>query len=67
MSYSYNTNEYEFCGFRLPCGICRMTNLECFKVKKPSAPNYTTHITGTTSLNDYVYKQSTKVEDSNND
>lgn len=67
MSYSYNTNEYEFCGFRLPCGICRMTNLECSKLNKPSKPNYTITVSGGTSLNDYVYKQSTKVEDSNND
>lgn len=67
MSYSYDTNEYEFCGFRLPCGICRMTNLECSKLNKPSKPNYTINVSGTTSPNGYVYKQSTKVEDSNND
>ena len=41
---NYEYNEYE-CGYRLPCGICRLTNTICPRQSKPYI-TWSTEVTG---------------------
>lgn len=40
----YEYGEYE-CGYRLPCGICRLTNITCPRQSKPYVATCGTEVT----------------------
>lgn len=38
----------QYCSYRLPCGLCRLTNTQCLKQPVEIKPTWATTITGTT-------------------
>lgn len=44
----------QYCAYRLPCGLCRLTNTQCPKHQVETKPTFgiTTTVTGTGEPND---------------